>query len=231
MSELLISVRSPQEARAALAGGASLIDVKNPARGSMGRAPDAMIAAIIRAVAGRRPVSAAMGELVEGRPCFNSAGLSFVKWGLAGCGGRARWRRKWANALGQLREANSACQAVAVAYGDWRRAESPPPEQVLERACNHACKTLLLDTWCKDGTTLLDWLAPKQIERICRSCRRAGVRVALAGSLGGAHIRRLGACRPDWFAVRGAACSGGRREQAIDAESVRLLADLVKQNY
>jgi uncharacterized protein (UPF0264 family) len=125
----------------------------------------------------------------------------------------------------RLRETDAACQAVAVAYADWQRADSPPPEQVLD----HACAGLLLDTWCKDGTTLLDWLDPARIEHICRSCRQAGVRIALAGALTASEIRRLSRCRPDWFAVRGAACSGGRREEAIDTDLVRLLADVVRE--
>ena len=48
MTRLLVSVRSVEEAEAALAGGADLIDVKEPTRGSLGRADDAVIAAILR---------------------------------------------------------------------------------------------------------------------------------------------------------------------------------------
>jgi uncharacterized protein (UPF0264 family) len=228
MAELLVSVRSPQEARAALAGGASLIDVKEPTQGALGRADDAVIAAVIELVAGRRPVSAAMGELSESRACFAGVGLSYLKWGLAGCGGRAGWPGEWANTVTRLHAVNAGCQAILTCYGDWQRARSPSPEEVLPFVSSDGCTGLLLDTWCKDGTTLLDWLTPTQIDHICRTCRKAGVRVALAGSLGAAQIHRLSACRPDWFAVRGAACSGGRREQAIDADSVRLLANLVR---
>ena len=38
MSGLLVSVRNVEEALAALEGGASLIDVKEPSRGPLGRA-------------------------------------------------------------------------------------------------------------------------------------------------------------------------------------------------
>src|SRR5205823_7246846 len=109
MAGLLVSVRSPQEAEAALAGGASLIDVKDPARGSLGRADDSVIAAVVRAVAGRRPVSAAMGELMESRASFAGVGLSYVKWGLAGCGGQARWQGEWATTMARLQAVNATC--------------------------------------------------------------------------------------------------------------------------
>jgi (5-formylfuran-3-yl)methyl phosphate synthase len=231
MAELLVSVRSPQEARAALAGGATLIDIKEPTRGSLGPADDAVISAIVRVVGGRRPVSAAMGELVESGLGFGGIGLSYLKWGLAGCGGRADWPGEWAKRMARISAANETCQVIATAYADWKRAQSPAPEEVLAFVCGDGCAGLLLDTWCKDGTTLLDWLAPMEIESICRTCRRAGVRIALAGSLGGPQISRLSACRPDWFAVRGAACSGGRREAAIDADSVRLLVVLINKPF
>ncbi len=99
MTALLVSVRSAAEAEAALAGGAALIDVKEPARGALGRADDAVIADVVRAVAGRAPVSAALGELRDGAPAL-PAGLgllSFVKCGLAGCAGKnpQHGRRSW----------------------------------------------------------------------------------------------------------------------------------------
>ena len=43
---LLVSVRSPLEALAAIAGGADILDVKEPTRGSLGMADDEVIAAI-----------------------------------------------------------------------------------------------------------------------------------------------------------------------------------------
>src|SRR5262245_59925297 len=82
---LLVSVRSAAEAEAALAGGASLIDVKEPGRGSLGRPDNEIVAAVLRCVAGRRPVSAALGELMDRPALFQLPGLSYAKWGLAGC--------------------------------------------------------------------------------------------------------------------------------------------------
>ena len=63
MPGLLVSVRSADEARAALAGGADVIDIKEPGRGPLGRADEATWRAVRAEVAGRVPVSAALGEL------------------------------------------------------------------------------------------------------------------------------------------------------------------------
>jgi len=62
---LLVSVRGPNEVEAAVQGGASLIDVKEPNRGALGQADDDVIAAVVKRVAGRQPVSAALGELID----------------------------------------------------------------------------------------------------------------------------------------------------------------------
>src|SRR5579885_2345804 len=60
---LLVSVADAREARAALAGGADVIDAKDPRRGALGPVAPDVLAAICGAVAGRRPVSAALGDL------------------------------------------------------------------------------------------------------------------------------------------------------------------------
>ena len=62
---LLVSVRSAAEALVAMAGGADLIDVKEPSRGSLGAVDPEVLSEICDAVGGRLPISAALGELAE----------------------------------------------------------------------------------------------------------------------------------------------------------------------
>jgi uncharacterized protein (UPF0264 family) len=223
--DLLVSVRSATEAEAALAGGAALIDVKEPARGCLGRADDETIAAVLRAVAGRRPVSAALGELSEKRPAPELP-LAFVKWGLAGCRGWPGWAGELTRAAGLL---PPGCRPVAVAYADWPRAGAPAPTEVCAFVADRRWGGFLIDTWRKDGTTLLDWLPPDVLHQLRHRCRAAGVPIALAGSLGPEQLPPLRPLRPDWFAVRGAACRGGRRAALIDEGRVRRLVELLAE--
>ncbi len=226
---LLVSVRSAVEARAALAGGADLIDIKEPSLGSLGRAHDAVIAAVIDAVSGRRPVSAALGELADHQGEVSPPGLWYIKWGLAGC--PADWRAR----LGQALSRPAPPQVVLAAYADWQCARAPSPDAVLELASAHPSSVLLLDTCCKDASaslgrrpTLLDWLPVAWIEDLCRRCRAAGVRIALAGSLGIPEITALRMACPDWFAVRGAVCTATDRTAAVEAGRVAALAKLIR---
>src|SRR4051812_42317194 len=103
---LLVSVRSPEEALAALTGGADVIDVKEPDRGSLGAADPGTITDIARAVNGRAPVTAAVGELVDWkqfefvgpRSSQHDAVLLF-KFGLSFCEEIADWPVRWSAAI------------------------------------------------------------------------------------------------------------------------------------
>ena len=122
--------------------------MKEPAHGPLGRAADQVVADVVRSVAGRRLVSAALGEFAETPQPPGVEGLAYAKWGLAGCADRAAWPAELATAGQALPE----CRLVPVAYADWRRAAAPPPEAVLAFALEHCCAALLIDTWGKDGT-------------------------------------------------------------------------------
>jgi uncharacterized protein (UPF0264 family) len=225
--KLLVSVRSAAEAEAAVCGGADLIDVKEPLRGSLGRADDAVIADVVRQVAVRRPVSAALGELADGFSGDVVPGLCFVKWGLAGLQGRP-WRHELAKAARLIEQQSSTCRPVAVAYADWQRADAPPPADVAAFAAQEGFTALLVDTWRKDGSTLLDWLPEDQLARLIAGVRQGGLRLALAGSLGLPHILGLHTLRPDWFALRGAVCRQGARVNEIDPQAIHHLALALK---
>ena len=228
MSELLVSVRSPEEALTALSGGAALIDVKEPGRGALGRPDDEVIHAIAAAIGGRRPVSAALGEWADETHVIPDAPLTYVKFGLAGCARRSDWRA----ALGRLLTEQRAPQLVLVAYADSECAQAPSVDDIFSLAAEHPGSVLLLDTHCKEANnvvrkerpTLLDWLPRSWIEDLCGRCRSAGVKIALAGSLGLAEIDALFDSQPDWFAVRGAVCEARNRQGGIQLDKVQQLA-------
>jgi uncharacterized protein (UPF0264 family) len=226
---LLVSVRSVGEAEAALAGGATLIDVKEPARGALGRADDAILDGVVAVVAGRRPVSAACGELMERPPSLSihraSLQPAYQKWGLAGCAELSHWQNLLEDRAAEM---PLGCQLVAVAYADWDRAMAPVPEAVCACACEHRWGAFLIDTCVKDGKSLLDFLSLQRTEALINRCRLAGVPIALAGALNESRIRALLPLQPDWFAVRGAACANQDRRARVEASHVRRLARLVQ---
>ena len=231
MAHLLVSVRSAAEARAALAGGAAILDVKEPARGALGRA-DSDIWRAVRAVAPPEiAVSVALGELLDptlqvdvARFDWSTGGIAFVKLGLAGTRPLKDWKARWASSRGWI---GAGPSWVAVAYLDWQTADAASPDAVIDAAIDAraACAGLLVDTYDKSATTRLDsgWT-----ERL-RRARAAGLFLALAGRLDAAEMRRLSWLQPDIFAVRGAACRAGDRTAPIDRERVCELARAAAQ--
>ncbi|MFO1057176.1 MAG: (5-formylfuran-3-yl)methyl phosphate synthase [Dongiaceae bacterium] len=63
MTGLLASVRSVAEAQVALAGGADIIDLKDPDHGALAALPAAVIADAVRWAGGRVALSATAGDL------------------------------------------------------------------------------------------------------------------------------------------------------------------------
>jgi uncharacterized protein (UPF0264 family) len=105
MTKLLVSVRSAAEAAGALEGGADLIDVKEPSRGSLGAA-DPRVWSEVMAVAGPKcPLSTALGELrfdAVHALVPHLSGFQFAKIGLAYCADHHRWSQQWAAAIRQF---------------------------------------------------------------------------------------------------------------------------------
>ena len=215
---LLVSVRNADEARVALAGGADVIDVKEPNRGSLGAADVEVVAAVVAAVGERVPISVAAGELLEAsHSLIGLAGVKYCKIGLAGCQACADWPARWRSAI---RQWPASVRPVAVVYADWKLADAPSPENVLAEAVAVGCPVLLVDTWDKSRGTLFDHWPAQDVARFCRRVREAEIAVVLAGSLQGEILQAAIACRPDLIAVRGAVCAGGRTG-TISEERVR----------
>jgi uncharacterized protein (UPF0264 family) len=216
--QLLVSVRSEDEALAALAGAAQLVDVKEPSRGPLGAADVEVISSVVQAVAGRVPVSVALGEWADYSPVRLPEGISFAKWGLS---------RTSRAALGDIRETTGPVP-VLVAYADHERARSPSPEEIVEAACQLSFRVVLIDTFQKDGSNLLDWLSVEELMAIRHRLEVAGTALALAGSINESLIELLVDVGPAWFAVRGAACDGGRGGR-ISTQRVRRLREVIER--
>lgn len=220
---LLVSVRGGDEAVTALEAGADLIDVKEPSRGPLGIAHHESVAEVIAAVGGRVPVSAALGEwspnILTEAHWHLELELDYVKWGLSGYQAAAAWGEEL---LETRRELPERMEVVAVAYADWEKAGCAPPAEVARFAKRFRYRAFLLDTFQKDGKFgLFDAMKPAEVAELVRNVQRGGVKVAVGGSLKPEQAKHFADAPPDWFAVRGSACAGGKRDGVIDPVRVR----------
>jgi uncharacterized protein (UPF0264 family) len=221
--KLLVSVVSVDEARRALAGGADIIDVKDPSRGPLGAPAPDVLTEVVLAVGDAAPVSVALGDppnvpAAAARAARGAelGGAHYVKVGLA-----AMAELDDATALiGAVKDAVSArTSVIAVAYAD-ASALDPP---ALAPACLPALVErtgiagALVDTHVKDGSGLYRWLSESELTDLIVRTHRAGGSFAVAGQLALGELRRVPA---DVAGVRSAVCRGGERVAALDADRV-----------
>jgi uncharacterized protein (UPF0264 family) len=232
---LLVSVRAGDEVAAALAGGADIIDAKEPARGSLGPVSPEVLQTIAARLPESVPLSVALGDFTEPtavRLAVAGAKLpvrrapTYVKLGFAGEPSEAAVTSLVATAMDSAAATAVRPIVVPVAYADHENAGSPAPEDVLRAAMAAGVRAFLMDTYAKDGRRLLEWIALERLRRLSADGRSAGMLVAMAGSLDLAALDDL-AVIADVIGVRGAACRGGR-EGPVEAGLVRRLRDRLR---
>lgn len=216
--QLLVSVTGAAEAVEAVAGGAALIDVKNPAEGALGAAAPAVVQAVRAAVPAHLPVSAALGDFQDqpGTAALAAvgaalAGADLVKIGLLGTGTPAAAHRLLSGVVRSLEQLRFSARLIACAYADAVDIGALPVRDLAAVAAAAGCAGAMVDTFRKSpGTGLLSALGPAALADFVSQCRTHGLLCGLAGSLRAADLAVVAAVAPDYAGVRGAACGGDR---------------------
>lgn len=235
--QLLVSVRSAMEVGPAVAGGADIIDAKEPSRGSLGSVSAATLAEILDCVPGQLPVSVALGDAAapdEVAASITTLGLTarsapvFLKLGFAGVRSPIVVGRLIETAIRTARGLAARPRIIPVAYADADRAGTLSGKLICRLAREAGAAGVLLDTHTKDGPGLLEWLGPRELGDWVFHARRLGLITALAGGLGLDDLETAAGAGPDVIGVRGAACDGGREGQ-VAAERVMALRERMNQ--
>ena len=213
-TRLLVSVRNPTEAAAALDGGADLIDIKEPARGPMGMSDPDTTAAIIHAVAGLRPVTVALGHAGDQGVPLPPTTVKICKVGLPAS------NHPWRPALRACCERFRAARVMPVVYADQRDNGGPSVDDVLQWVVTYRACGLVIDTSNKNGG-LLDWISITRLRRAVADAHARGLMIGLAGSLDTRTVPKLAALSPDLIGVRGAACDRSDRTKRLRLDLVR----------
>jgi (5-formylfuran-3-yl)methyl phosphate synthase len=231
--KLLVSVADADEAAAACAGGADVIDAKDPAAaGALGPVQLSVLRGIAATVAGGRLLTAALGDVIDRESAehearlYASAGAKLVKIGFAGVDDRAHIRSLLEAAR---RGAEPEAGIVAVAYADAGSVGSADPSIVLDAAIAAGVTGFLIDTASKNGPGLRELCRPAQIAAWVEAAHRRGLLVALAGRLTIDDLRFARDAGADIAGVRGAACDGGRAGRVV-VERVRQLKTAVRRS-
>ncbi|HYY15466.1 MAG TPA: (5-formylfuran-3-yl)methyl phosphate synthase, partial [Gammaproteobacteria bacterium] len=143
MTGFLASVNCLEEADIALQAGADVIDLKEPARGILGAVPISTLREVVRFIAGRRLVSATVGDLSGDPGVISEAvaevaatGVDIVKVGLFDEENRIAFFQALAA------QAQSGARLVVVLFAD----REPEPETVLVAIAEAGLMGVMLDT-------------------------------------------------------------------------------------
>jgi uncharacterized protein (UPF0264 family) len=228
---LLVSPMNIAEARAALAGGADIIDVKNPREGSLGANFPWAIRAVVELAAGRTPVSATIGDLdfkpgtaslaALGAAC---SGADYIKAGLLGAKTADQALEMMTGIVRAVKDFDARKKVVASGYSDYARAGSVSPMLLPAVAAEAGADLVMVDTAVKDGRPTFDFMSERNLSDFISSGHAHGLEVALAGTIGFQHLKTLKRLDPDIIGVRGIVCGGDRRA-AVQGE----LVERVKQ--
>jgi len=223
-----------EEARAALAGGADIIDVKNPREGSLGANYPWAIRAVVELARGCAPVSATIGDL-DFKPGTASlaalgaaaSGADYVKAGLLGVKTPEQALKMMTGIVRAVKDFDARKKVVASGYSDYARAGSVSPMLLPAVASEAGADLVMVDTAVKDGRPTLDFMSEQDLLEFISAGHAHGLEVALAGTIGFQHLDLLKRLDPDIIGVRGIVCGGDRRA-AVQAELVeRVKLELV----
>lgn len=225
--KLLVSAISAAEARAALRGGADIVDVKDPGEGALGAPAPRVLDEIVAAVAESAPVSVAIGDLPDlphtaalAARAAALAGADYVKLGLRGVRAPTAAERLTAAVADAVSEVRGGeVRVIAAAYADAAALDPPAfdPHGLPELVTRTGIAGALVDTCVKDGRGLYGWLSEAELAELVARTRAAGASFAVAGQLRHGDLCRVAA---DIVGVRSAVCRGGDRSNALDADLV-----------
>ena len=221
------------EAQESIAGGADIIDVKNPKEGSLGANYPWVIKKIKELTPKNIEVSCTLGDVPNLPGSISlaalgaaSLGVDYIKIGLFGL----KTPKEAVFLLQQAGKAakgyNQKIKVVAAGYADAKKIGAIDPLLIPDIAHKAKVDIAMLDTATKDGTTLFDHLTSEQLKTFVDAAHNLGLQVALAGSLRKQDLTIVYNLGSDIVGLRGAACTNSDRNNGHITRN--LVSDLVK---
>ncbi len=235
--KLLISPKNEKEALEAIAGGADIIDVKNPEEGALGANYPWVIKKIKDITPKNLEVSCTLGEFgnLPGSVSLAavgaaSLGVDYIKVGLFGIKTLKDAVFLLQNVNRAAKECNPKIKVALAGYADAKKIGTIDPLLIPEIANKAQVEVAMLDTSIKDGKNLFDYLTIDQLKRFVDLAHSFGLVTALAGSLRKQDLQAVYGLGADIAGLRGAACTNSNRVTGqITRKLVSDLVDEVKQ--
>ena len=236
--KLLISPMNEQEALEAIAGGADIIDVKNPKEGALGANYPWVIKRIKEITPRNIEVSCTIGEVgnLPGSVSLAalgaaSLGVDYIKVGLYGIKTPQEAIFLLQNVSRAAKSCNPKIKIAVAGYADAEKIGAIKPLLIPEIAYNAQVDVAMIDTSVKDGKNLFDYLSiDGELKAFVNSAHGFGLKVALAGSLRKQDLAVVYGLDADIAGLRGAACTNSNRVTGqITKQRVSELFEIIRQ--
>jgi hypothetical protein len=226
-----------KEAFEAIAGGADIIDVKNPREGALGANFPWVIKRIRQLTPRNIEVSCALGDVpnLPGSVALAALGaamlgVDYVKVGLYGFKTVQEAIYLLQNVNKATKQYNPRIKVAAVGYADAERIDALDPTQIPDIAFKAHVNVAMLDTAVKDGKNLFTFISAEQLKKFADYSHHLGLEVAFAGSLRKEDLPIIYSLGADIAGLRGAACTDSDRVKGeLKRSLVEELVEVVKQ--
>jgi uncharacterized protein (UPF0264 family) len=226
-----------KEAAEAIAGGADIIDVKNPEEGALGANFPWVIKRIKEITPNKLEVSCTLGEVgnLPGSVSLAalgaaSLGVDYIKVGLCGIQTPEEAIFLLQNVSRAAKECNPNIKVAVAGYADGERIGQINPLLIPEIAYKSKVNIAMLDTSLKDGKNLFDNLTKNQLQKFVDKAHDFGLKTALAGSLRKRDLPVVFGLGADIAGLRGAACTNSNRVTGqITRKLVSELVETIRQ--
>lgn len=225
------------EALEAIAGGADIIDVKNPNEGALGANYPWIIERIREITPKNLEVSCTLGEVPNLPGSISlaalgaaSLGVNYIKVGLNGLKTPKEATFLLENVNKAAKNCSPKIKVAAAGYADAEKIGAIDPMLIPEIAFKAHVDLAMLDTAVKDGKNLFDNVSINQLRKFVEDTHEHGLEAALAGSLRKQDIPVVYKLGADVAGLRGAACTNGDRLKGqISRKLVQELVQTLKK--
>jgi (5-formylfuran-3-yl)methyl phosphate synthase len=224
MTGMLASVNSIEEAKLVLAENVAIIDLKEPALGSLGGLDIKLVKSCVTVINGKCPVSATIGDLpMQPELIFNAAkqmadtGVNYVKIGFFA-------NENQDQVIEKLAILTPHINLIAVLFADTK-----PNFNLIDKLIAANFKGIMLDTQDKTKGSLTGMMGKTEIKRFVDHVKSRNVLCGLAGSLKLGDIPILMPYQPDYLGFRGALCDENERAGSLSIQSVQTIQQAIAE--